>query len=328
MKVTQSALAVALMWFAAPVSPAQAGSISQVFVEGYADGGYYSFSDSGTAQASLNGGVSGYGAYSGFASTSGQVSTSNSSVSGGGQQGSVNAYSAAGWSDIVTVSYNPDLFYEWVTFTFAVSGQITTTTSNPDVFAYGSSTKYFSADWGWNVLGGPTVRWTSTLRRSRPIWLPHCPRPTILTGTVGHLLRSKTGIRSQESSKELPRMRRPTFRASWEPLVFTASSNAQASIDNFEDALLGSCSGSVTVLDPMTLVSITLGGVTPESLGLSVTFESGRASPNVQPAAVPEPAAFAPGNRPVRSGSVCEVRSSPPACVCTRLTRSRLHALD
>ena len=48
--------------------------------------------------------------------------------------------------------------------------------------------------------------------------------------------------------------------------------------------------------DPFQFVSITLpdkGNVTPESLGVSVTFDSGLLSPNLQPQAVPEPSSLA-----------------------------------
>jgi hypothetical protein len=57
----------------------------------------------------------------------------------------------------------------------------------------------------------------------------------------------------------------------------------------------GQGSGTLTAADPLGFASVTLpdaGNVTPESLGVSVTFESGIVSPNIQPAAVPEPASL------------------------------------
>jgi hypothetical protein len=53
---------------------------------------------------------------------------------------------------------------------------------------------------------------------------------------------------------------------------------------------------SSTVADPTGFMSITLpdvGNVTPESLGVSVTFASGIVSPNLQPSATPEPSTLA-----------------------------------
>lgn len=55
-------------------------------------------------------------------------------------------------------------------------------------------------------------------------------------------------------------------------------------------------SGVASAGDPSGFTSITLpdvGNVTPESLGVSVTFQSGIVSPDLQPSAVPEPSSLA-----------------------------------